>query len=57
MSKVCQLLMKMSFVMKDVSLKEAQSAFQKTIMWTKNRAKGGKSGKLHVVKLVYFHKN
>jgi hypothetical protein len=49
--------MKMSFVMKDVSLKEAQSAFQKTIMWTKNRAKGGKSGKLHVVKLVYFHKN
>jgi hypothetical protein len=43
--------------MKEISLKEVQSAFQKTIMWTDNRAKGGKSGKLHVVNVVYFHKN
>jgi hypothetical protein len=56
MSKVCQYVTNEDVVYQ--CMKEAQSAPSKNHhMDGKNRANGGKCGKLHVVKLFYLHEN
>jgi hypothetical protein len=45
---------KISIVLRQVSVKDAQTSFKRTITWGKNLGKGGKNRRKHVLKVGYY---